>query len=174
MSGPHRAAKAALALATAVLPLTAFTPAVSAAGSLSMRGADVSTAQRALDLGAKYYDASGTARDPLDILKGVGVNYVRLRVWNNPRSGYNNKAKVLAYARTVKAKGLKLLVDFHYSDTWADPGKQYVPAAWASHDLTQLQKDVYNYTYEVCTALKAQGTTPESVQIGNEINVGML
>ncbi|MCC8246148.1 glycoside hydrolase family 53 protein [Saccharothrix luteola] len=174
MSGPTRAAKAVLALATAVLPLATLTPAVSAAGSLSMLGADVSTAQRALDLGAKYYDAAGTARDPLDILKGAGVNYVRLRVWNNPRSGYNNKAKVLAYARTVKAKGLKLLVDFHYSDTWADPGKQYKPAAWSSHGIGQLQTDVYNYTHDVCTSLKAQGTTPDSVQIGNEINVGML
>ncbi|MBP2335020.1 arabinogalactan endo-1,4-beta-galactosidase [Saccharothrix coeruleofusca] len=179
MSGPERAARAVLALTTAVLPLTASTlttpaPTAVAAGSLTMLGADVSTAQRALDLGAKYYDASGTARDPLDVLKGVGVNYVRLRVWNNPRSGYNNKAKVLAYARTVKAKGLKLLVDFHYSDTWADPGKQYKPAAWASHGIGQLRTDVHDYTYDVCTALKAQGTTPDSVQIGNEINVGML
>ena len=66
------------------------------------------------------------------------------------------------------------MVDFHYSDTWADPGKQYKPAAWASHGISQLQTDVYNYTYDVCTALKAQGTTPDSVQIGNEINVGML
>ncbi len=102
------------------------------------------------------------------------MNYVRLRVWNNPASGYNNKAKVLQYAKTVKAKGLKLLVDFHYSDTWADPGKQYKPAAWASHGISQLQTDVYDYTYDVCNSLKAQGTTPDSVQIGNEINVGML
>ncbi|MFE9746797.1 arabinogalactan endo-beta-1,4-galactanase [Saccharothrix saharensis] len=174
MSGSHRAARAALALATAVLPLTTLTPAVSAAGTLSMLGADVSTAQRALELGAKYYDASGVARDPLDILKAAGVNYIRLRVWNNPKSGYNNKAKVLAYARSVKAKGLKLLVDFHYSDTWADPGKQYKPAAWADHGIGRLQTDVYDYTYDVCSSLKAQGTTPDSVQIGNEINVGML
>ncbi len=81
---------------------------------------------------------------------------------------------MLQYARTVKAKGLKLLVDFHYSDTWADPGMQTKPAAWASHGISQLQTDVYNYTYDVCTSLKAQGTTPDSVQIGNEINVGML
>jgi len=89
-----------------------------------MLGADVSSVQRTLDLGGKYFDAAGVARDPLDILKSIGVNYVRLRVWNNPASGYNNKAKVLAYAKVVKAKGLRLLIDFHYSDTWADPGKQ--------------------------------------------------
>ncbi|HEY9523808.1 MAG TPA: glycosyl hydrolase 53 family protein [Thermopolyspora sp.] len=153
--------------------LVAPSPAL-AANSLTMRGADVSSVQRSLDLGAKYYNASGTAADPLDILAGVGLNYVRLRIWNDPVSGYNNKAKVLAYARTVKAKGLKLMIDFHYSDTWADPGKQFKPAAWATHGISQLQTDVYNYTYDVCHSLKAQGTTPDSVQIGNEINVGML
>jgi arabinogalactan endo-1,4-beta-galactosidase len=139
-----------------------------------MQGADVSTGQRAYDLGARHYYANGTQGDPLDILKSVGVNYARLRIWNNPRSGYNNKDKVLQYARTVKAKGLKLMVDFHYSDTWADPGKQFKPTAWASHGISQLQTDVYNYTYDVCNSLKAQGTVPDSVQIGNEINTGML
>lgn len=142
--------------------------------AMTMLGADVSTAQRALDLGASYYDASNVKKDPLDILKGVGVNYARLRVWNNPVSGYNNKAKVLAYAKTVKSKGLKLLIDFHYSDTWADPGAQSKPAAWNGHGISQLQTDVYNYTYDVVNALKAQGTTPDAVQIGNEINTGML
>ncbi|MDS0135306.1 MULTISPECIES: glycosyl hydrolase 53 family protein [unclassified Amycolatopsis] len=165
-----RLATAALLLVTVALPA----PSASAANSLGMLGADVSTVQRALDLGAKYTDAAGVARDPLDILKGAGVNYVRLRVWNNPRSGYNNKAKVLQYARAVKAKGLKLLVDFHYSDTWADPDTQTKPAAWASHAIGRLQTDVYDYTYDLCTGLKAQGTTPDSVQIGNEINIGML
>ncbi|WP_405145949.1 arabinogalactan endo-1,4-beta-galactosidase [Sphaerisporangium sp. NBC_01403] len=164
---------ALLLCAAAALP-TGQTAHAASAGSLSMLGADVSTVQRALDLGAKYYDASGNQRDPLDILQSIGVNYVRLRVWNNPASGYNNRAKVLAYAKTVKAKGLKLLIDFHYSDTWADPGKQTKPAAWSSHGIGQLQTDVYNYTYDVCSSLKAQGTTPDSVQIGNEINVGML
>jgi arabinogalactan endo-1,4-beta-galactosidase len=172
--GIGRAGKVALFLATVALPATLLIPTASAVTALSMRGADVSTAQRALDLGAKYYDANGTARDPLDILKGAGVNYVRLRIWNNPRSGYNNKAKVLAYAKTVKAKGLQLLVDFHYSDTWADPGTQTKPAAWAGHGISQLQKDVHDYTYDVCSSLKAQGTVPDSVQIGNEINTGML
>jgi arabinogalactan endo-1,4-beta-galactosidase len=170
---PRLAVLAGIALLGALTVTAQSTPAL-AANTLSMRGADVSSLQRALDLGARYYNASGAAADPLDILKGLGVNYVRLRVWNNPASGYNNQSKVLAYARTVKAKGLGLMVDFHYSDTWADPGKQYKPAAWSSHGISQLQSDVYNYTYSVCSQLKAQGTTPDSVQIGNEINVGML
>ncbi|MFB9235384.1 arabinogalactan endo-beta-1,4-galactanase [Plantactinospora siamensis] len=177
----RRRAGIALLAAAAIVP-AAMVPAVtpvgvapaSAANSLSMLGADVSSVQRALDVGARYYDAGGTARDPLDILRSVGVNYVRLRVWNNPASGYNNKAKVLAYARAVKARGLRLMIDFHYSDTWADPGKQYKPAAWAGHGIGQLQSDVYNYTYDVCASLRYQGTTPDSVQLGNEINVGML
>jgi arabinogalactan endo-1,4-beta-galactosidase len=142
--------------------------------TLTMRGADISSLQRSVDLGAKYYNAAGRAQNPLDILKTAGANYMRLRVWNNPVSGYNDKDSVLRQARSIKAKGLKLLIDFHYSDTWADPGKQFPPAAWASHPLPQLQKDVYRYTYDVCRSLKAQGTTPDSVQIGNEINVGML
>lgn len=149
-------------------------PPVHAASTLSMLGADVSSLQRAEDLGQKFYYANGTAGDPLQILKDNGVNYIRLRIWVNPASGYNNETKVLAFAKLVKAKGLKLLIDFHYSDTWADPGHQAKPAAWASHGISQLQTDVYNYTYNVCTALKSQGTTPDSVQIGNEINVGML
>jgi len=169
-----RTTKLAAFLAAGTLFAVLPAPAASAANVLTVLGADVSTAQRALDSGAKYSDANGTAGDPLDILKGAGVNYVRLRVWNNPRSGYNNKAKVLQYARSVRAKGLKLLVDFHYSDTWADPGKQAKPAAWASHGIGTLQTDVYDYTYDVCSALKAQGTVPDSVQIGNEINTGML
>jgi arabinogalactan endo-1,4-beta-galactosidase len=102
------------------------------------------------------------------------MNYARLRIWNNPASGYNTKAKVLSFARTVKAKGLGLLVDFHYSDTWADPGRQTKPAAWASHGIGALQKDVRDYTSSVCTGLVAQGTPPDGMQIGNEINVGML
>lgn len=147
---------------------------VAQAATTPMRGADLSSLQRSLDLGARYYDASGVQKDPLDILKGVGVNYVRLRVWNSPASGYNNKAKVLQYAKTVKAKGVKLLVDLHYSDTWADPGQQAKPAAWSSHNIGQLETDVYNYTLDICNSLKAQGTTPDSMQIGNEINSGML
>jgi arabinogalactan endo-1,4-beta-galactosidase len=172
----HRSIRAVIAAvgATALVLTAAPTPPAAAATTLTMLGADVSSLQRSLDLGAKYYNAAGTAADPLDILKSAGANYGRLRIWNNPASGYNNKAKVLQQAKSLKAKGLKLLIDFHYSDTWADPGKQYKPAAWNSHTLAQLQTDVYNYTYDICTSLKAQGTTPDSVQIGNEINVGML
>ena len=115
-----------------------------AASTLSMLGADVSSLQRAEDLGAKYYYSNGTQGDPLQILKDNGVNYIRLRIWVNPASGYNNETKVLAFAKLVKARGLKLLIDFHYSDTWADPSHQAKPAAWANDGISQLQTDVYN------------------------------
>ena len=152
-----------------------FNVTVSGGGSgLTMRGADTSSLRRALDLGQTFKNASGVTQDPLVILKNVGVNYIRLRVWNNPASGYNNEAKVLQDALYVKSQGLQLMVDFHYSDTWADPGKQYKPSAWSSHNISQLQTDVYNFTYQVCNDLKAQGTVPDSVQIGNEITNGML
>jgi arabinogalactan endo-1,4-beta-galactosidase len=146
---------------------------VEQAATMSMLGGDMSSVQRTLDLGKGFYEG-GVKKDPLDILKGKGMNYVRLRVWNNPASGYNNKTKVLQYAKTVKSKGLKLLIDFHYSDRWADPNNQNKPASWNGHTIAQLQTDVYNYTYDICNSLKAQGTTPDAVQIGNEINVGML
>ncbi len=143
-------------------------------GSLSIRGADVSSLQRALDQGQVYYNAGGGQQHPLDILKNIGVNYIRLRVWVNPISGYNNKAKIVAFAPQVTSRGMKLLIDLHYSDTWADPGKQYKPTAWSGHTLAQLKTDVYNHTYDVCNSLKNAGATPDMIQVGNEITPGML
>jgi arabinogalactan endo-1,4-beta-galactosidase len=125
-------------------------------------------------LGARYYNASGAQQHALDILKGVGVNYIRLRVWVNPASGYNNKNRVVAFAPQIKSRGLKLLIDLHYSDYWADPGRQDTPAAWRNHSLSQLQTDVYNHTLDVCNSLKTAGATPDMIQVGNEINQGLL
>ncbi|MBG0857829.1 arabinogalactan endo-1,4-beta-galactosidase [Streptomyces spinoverrucosus] len=140
----------------------------------SIKGADVSSLAKSETLGGVYRTSSGAAGDPLAIMKSSGMNYARLKVWVNPADGYNNKARVLATAKRVKAQGMKLLVDFHYSDTWADPGAQSKPAAWAGHSYSQLRTDVYNHTYDVLNALKAQGTTADMVQVGNEINGGML
>jgi arabinogalactan endo-1,4-beta-galactosidase len=142
--------------------------------TMSMLGADISAMQRTLDLGYKYYDSNGVQRDPHDLLKAAGANYARFRVWNAPPSNYNNKPKVLQAARAAKNKGMKVLIDLHYSDWWADPGQQNKPGAWWTHNIGQLETDVYNHTYDMCNSLKAQGTTPDSFQIGNEINTGML
>ncbi|MDT9683504.1 arabinogalactan endo-1,4-beta-galactosidase [Streptomyces sp. TRM76323] len=148
-----------------------FTP---GSTGLSVRGVDVSSLKKSEDLGAVYRNSSGAAADALGVLRSAGADYGRLKVWVNPADGYNNKTRILETARRIKAQGMRLLVDFHYSDTWADPGAQAKPAAWSSHSYEQLRSDVYNHTYDVLNALKAQGTTADMVQIGNEINTGML
>jgi arabinogalactan endo-1,4-beta-galactosidase len=140
-----------------------------------IKGADISTLQAIEDAGGKYYD-NGVEKDLLDILQDHGVNYIRLRIWNNPveADGYNDKAHVVALAKRVKDKGMKLLLDFHYSDFWADPGKQVKPEAWKDLSFNELQQAVYDYTADVMGELKAENAYPDMVQIGNEINPGML
>jgi len=166
----------------ATLSLLTFalaTPAVAAPpGSggtpLSMLGADVSSLQHSEDLGGKYTNEAGVQGDALQILKDHGVNYIRLRAWVDPSINYNNKTKILAMATRIKAKGMKLYLNLHYSDRWADGAHQTKPAAWANHTFAQLQTDVYNYTYDMCNSLKAQGTPADLISIGNEIQAGML
>ena len=139
-----------------------------------IRGADVSTLKKSEDRGGVYRDSAGNQVDALQLLRSNGVNYGRLKVWVNPADGYNNRARVLTMAARIKGQGMKLLVDFHYSDTWADPGKQYKPAAWNNYNVNQLRQAVYDHTYDVLNALRAQGTPADMVQVGNEINDGML
>lgn len=142
--------------------------------ALSILGADISSLKKSEDLGGIYRDASGTPTDALQILKDNGLNYARLRVWVDPADGYHDKAEILEMAVRLKKLGIKLLVDFHYSDNWADPGKQIKPAAWEEYDFEQLKKAIYDHTFDVCNSLAAQGTPPDMVQVGNEINAGML
>lgn len=141
-----------------------------------VRGVDISTLTAIEDLGGVYHDSNGAQRDLLDILKDRGVNYVRLRLWNDPQNsnGYNDKEDVLRLAKRVKEKGMKLLLDLHYSDDWAHPGQQVPPVAWKGFTVDQLADAVYKYTHEVVFELKAAGAMPDMVQIGNEINSGVL
>ncbi|WP_336205279.1 glycoside hydrolase family 53 protein [Nonomuraea sp. LPB2021202275-12-8] len=141
---------------------------------LPVRGADVSSLAKSEALGGVYRHADGRRGDALRILSQAGLNYIRLKVWVRPADGYNTKTQVLAVARRAKAAGLRLLVDFHYSDTWADPGKQFKPAAWAALPLDQLARAVHDHTFDVLDALRRQGTTADMVQVGNEINGGLL
>lgn len=143
-------------------------------GGLPIRGADVSHLSKNEDHGAVYRDASGRRVDPLRLLHANGVNYARLKVWVDPADGYNAKPDVLRKALRAKASGMKLLIDFHYSDAWADPGKQNKPAAWAALPFDRLAQAVYDHTFDVLSALRAQGTPADLVQVGNEINGGML
>lgn len=141
-----------------------------------IKGADISTLQALEDQGVKFYDEVGQEKDLLLILKEHGVNYIRLRIWNDPveAGGYNDSAHALALAKRVKAAGLKLLADFHYSDFWADPGKQVKPKAWEGLTYSELKQAVYSYTSEVLNEMKQAGAYPDMVQIGNEINNGMI
>jgi beta-galactosidase len=146
-----------------------------------MLGADISFLPELEHRGVHFSDNKGE-RDAITILKDHGFNYVRLRIFNDPArdSGYSpgqgfcDLAHTLVMAKRVKAAGLKLLLDFHYSDYWADPGKQFKPAAWRGADFNVLMDSVYYFSSRVIAALKAQGTLPDMVQVGNEINHGMI
>ena len=148
-----------------------FTP---GAAPILIRGGDVSSLYRSELDGGVYYTSSGTAENALTQLRNAGMNFVRLRVWVNPGDGFNNEAQLLAGARQAALHGQQLLLDFHYSDTWADPGHQTIPAAWAADMFTQLEAQVYTYSRHVVADLVRQGTPPTLVQVGNEINNGML
>jgi beta-galactosidase len=115
-------------------------------------------------------------------MKEHGFNYVRLRIFNDPArdggyskgKGFCDLAHTKQMAKRIKAAGMKFLLDFHYSDTWADPGKQHEPLAWKGLPFADLKKALYDYTKQVIQELKTQGTTPDMVQVGNEINHGIV
>ena len=138
------------------------------------KGADVSWLTEMEGANVKFYNASGTQQDLLQILKDKGINTIRLRVWVNPADGWNNTDDVLVKALRAKALGMRILIDFHYSNSWADPGKQTKPTEWAGQNISQLKQSVYDHTFAVLTVLKNNGITPEWVQVGNETNNGML
>ena len=144
-------------------------------------GADISFLAELEARGMKFYD-KGMQKDAIEILKDHGFNYIRLRIFNNPAadSGYSpakgfcDLEHTKQMAKRIKAAGLKFLLDFHYSDYWADPGKQFKPSAWKGLPFDVLKDLVYQFTRKVIRELKAQGTIPDMVQIGNEINHGII
>ncbi len=147
-----------------------------------MLGADISHLPELESRGKKFYDTDGKQKDVFNILKDHGFNYIRLRIFNDPArdSGYSPKEgfcdleHTLRMAKRTKAAGMKILLDFHYSDFWADPQHAHMPAAWRGKTITELKQALYDYTKQVMQALKGQGTAPDMVQIGNEINHGMV
>lgn len=139
-----------------------------------IKGADISWITEQESQSIKFYNSAGVQKDIFQILKEQGLNSIRLRVWVNPSNDWCNKADMLAKAIRAKNAGFRVLIDFHFSDSWADPGQQNKPAAWASQDISALKTAVYNHTTDVLTTLKEHGITPEWVQIGNETNDGML
>lgn len=140
------------------------------------KGADVSWLTQMEAEGQKFFNANGTEMDCMELLKSLGINAIRLRAWVDPSAsgGWCNTSDVVDKAVRAKNLGMKIMIDLHYSDWWADPGKQNKPAAWASQDFNTLKTSVYNYTVDVMNALKTNGITPDWVQVGNETNDGML
>ena len=144
-------------------------------------GADVGWLTQLQSMGYTWTDPTGATGSALQILKNAGVNTIRIRTFVNPTItpgvlgvGDNDQAGSIALAVLANSMGFKIVIDFHYSDTWADPRHQTTPAAWSTETYAQLQTDVYNYTYNFMTALAAEGINPQYVQVGNEINSGML
>ncbi len=146
-----------------------------------MVGADISFLPELEDKGMKFFD-NGKQKDAIEILHDHGINYIRLRIFNNPAAdsgyspgkGYCDLTHTLQMAKRIKAAGMKFLLDFHYSDYWADPQQQYKPLAWKELNYSQLRDAVKQYTKQVMLSLQAQGTLPDMVQVGNEINHGMI
>lgn len=146
-----------------------------------MLGADISFLPQLEERGMKFSD-NGVQKDAVQILKENGFNYIRLRLFVNPEhdSGYSRKKgfcdlkNTIAMAKRIKAAGMKFLLDFHYSDTWADPEKQFKPNAWKGLSFEELRQTVFTYSKDVIDQLKKAGTTPDMVQVGNEINHGMI
>ncbi len=145
------------------------------------KGMDLSTLEEVEACGGVFYD-NGVPGDPVEILKSYGMNLVRLRLWMDPYSpegepygaGTNDLAATIRLARRMQKAGLPWLLDIHYSDFWADPGKQILPKAWRGFDAVQLTQAVYDYTTQVLRTLRRENLTPAIVAVGNEITNGIL
>ena len=138
------------------------------------KGADVSWVTQMEKESCRFYDASGKQTECMTLLKSLGMNAIRLRVWVNPTGGWCGKEDVVAKALRAQALGMRIMIDFHYSDSWADPGKQNKPEAWKNLPLEELKVAVANHTNDVLMALRLAGVAPEWIQIGNETTGGML
>ena len=137
-------------------------------------GADISWATQMEADGQKFYNAAGKETECTALMKEIGFDAIRLRVWVDPEEGWCGKDDVLVKAKRAQALGMRLMIDFHYSDTWADPSKQAIPKAWSSYGIDGLLEAVEGHTTEVLQMLKDNGVDVEWVQIGNEVNDGML
>jgi arabinogalactan endo-1,4-beta-galactosidase len=144
-------------------------------------GADISFLPELEAKGIIFSD-KGVSKDAILLLKDKGFNFIRLRIFVNPaadsgyypKKGFCDLAHTLEMAKRIHEAGLKLLLDFHYSDNWADPGHQIIPSAWKDLSFHRLKKVLKEHTIEVLTALKNQQTFPDMIQVGNEINHGIV
>lgn len=159
---------------TPVTPETPEGPSITAPAFA--KGADIGWASEMEAGGRKFVKKDGTQAALLDVLKDCGVNAIRLRVWVNPYKGWSGKEDVVAVGKKVTAAQLPLMVDFHYSDFFADPSRQKIPAAWEADkgSLDKMSQHVADHTTEVLKALKDAGVSVNWIQIGNETRIGML
>ena len=146
-----------------------------------IKGMDLSTLLELERCGAKYYD-HGAERDVLDIIKDYDVDTIRIRLWNDPKSedgepygaGNNDLEETIAIGKKVTDAGFGVLLNFHYSDFWADPGKQIKPKAWANYGADELEKAVYDFTLESLQRVLDAGVNVTMIQVGNELSNGLL
>ena len=138
-------------------------------------GADISWLSQQESWGTYYCNRKGKRSDLMAILQeDYGLNAVRFRVWVNPSGGWSGKQDVIGLCKRAHARGLKIMISFHYSDTWADSGSQTIPARWTDHSVEALAQCVYDHTYDVLKSLSDLGIHPRWVAIGNETKYGML
>lgn len=149
------------------------TAAVKNDAAIVYRGADISYYYQQEQCGVKFF-CDGTETPLFAILKDAGVNWIRLRLWHTPENGWNTLSQTVSMAERIKAAGFSFLLDIHYSDRWADPAEQKIPAEWSGFDFSELQNAVKSYTAFVLEAFSAAGCAPDMVQTGNEIANGML
>jgi arabinogalactan endo-1,4-beta-galactosidase len=142
--------------------------------NLIAKGADISWLTQMESGGYKFYNKAGVQEDGMQVLKDLGMNALRLRAWVDPSDGWCNTHDVVAKAMRAKNLGFKIMIDFHYSDVWADPSHQTKPAAWTNYNIDSLQTAVYDYTVHVMDTLKMNNIIPDWAQVGNETNDGML
>ena len=142
-------------------------------GNQFINGIDISMLKQVEENGGKFYE-NGIQIDPIQTFKYNGVNTARIKIWHTPTQNYNNLESVLEVAHRASNAGLDLILDFHYSDTWADPSKQTKPSAWVDLNFDTLCDSVEKYSHHVMTKLKNQNTLPKYVQIGNETDCGLL
>lgn len=143
------------------------------------KGMDISSLPQSLDRGMRVRDRDGVELEPFELMKKYGVNSVRLRLWNDPAGvpeaeGYCDLEHTVQMARRIRENHMSFLLDFHYSDFWADPAKQRKPGAWENLSFQELEEAVYTFTRDALTRLKEEGLLPDMVQIGNEIRSGLL
>jgi arabinogalactan endo-1,4-beta-galactosidase len=142
------------------------------------KGADISWLPQMEASGYIFYNDNGEPEDCFKILKDHGINSVRLRTWvnpsDNPQSGHCSRNETVEMAKRAKSWGMKVMINFHYSDSWADPGKQNKPKDWEGLNFEELKQALYDYTYDVMDELNKEGISPEWVQLGNEIPSGMI